>query len=161
MWKKVILGLVLMTLGGFSKNPVSDIVLSKAVFEEKIEWVNPGRPIRKMVSVRGKKVKKGTTLVYVNQIFNRSSTTKKEIVVDNPIPYGTAYIRGTSNCEGVCSMLYSIDGGKTFKDSSELYVIYGATKRLAKGSEYTHIKFIFPKVLPYSKTRMAFKVKVK
>ena len=159
MLKKIILILSLLTVGLFSKNPVTDIILSKAVFEEKIVWENPGRQVRKMIPA--KKVKKGAILVYVNQIFNKSAVSKKEIVVDNPIPYGSAYIRGTSNCEGVCSMLYSIDGGKTFKESQDLYVIYGTKKRLAKGSEYTHIKFIFPKLLPYAKIRMAFKARVK
>ena len=159
MLKKIVLILGLLTVGLFSRNPVPDIVLSKAVFEEKIVWENPGRRVRKMIPA--KKVKRGAILVYVNQIINKSAVTKKEIVVDNPIPYGAAYIRGTSNCEGVCSMLYSIDGGKTFKDSQDLYVIYGTKKRLAKGSEYTHIKFIFPKLLPYTKIRMAFKTVVK
>jgi len=159
MFKKLVIGLSLLTLVIFAKNPATDIVLSKAVFEEKIVWVNPGRQVRKMVPA--KKVKKGATLVYVNQIINKSTVTKKQVIVDNPIPYGSAYIRGTSNCEGVCSMLYSIDGGQTFKESQNLFVVYGTKKRVAKGSEYTHIKFIFSEVPPYAKIRMAFKALVK
>ena len=159
MFKKVLLSLIFLSVGLLAKQPVEDIVLSKAVFEEKIVWNNKGQKVRKMLSI--KKVKKGAILVYVNQIVNKSLKTKKEVVVDNPIPYGTAYLRGTSNCEGVCSMSYSIDGGKTFNESAELFVIYGSTKRVAKGSEYTHIKFTFKEVHPLSKIRMAFKTVVK
>jgi uncharacterized repeat protein (TIGR01451 family) len=112
-----------------------------------------------MVSVT--RVKKGAILVYVNQVLNQSQTTRKRVVVDNPIPYGTTYIRGSSSCEGVCEMLYSIDGGTTFKQSEELFVVYGTKRRSPMASEYTHIKFIFSKLAPFEKVRMAFKAKVK
>ena len=159
MFRKVIFILVIFVVSSYSKSPVKDIVLSKAVFEEKIVWENPGRQVRKILPV--KRVEKGSVLVYVNQIINKSSKKQKEIVVDNPIPYGTEYIRGTSSCEGVCSMLYSIDGGETFKESEDLFVVYGNKKRPAMGKEYTHIKFIFLEIPPHAKIRMAFKARVK
>jgi len=142
-----------------AQNPVRDITLYKAVFEEKISWKNYGQQVRKMVPV--KRVNKGATLVYVNQIINKSHKAKKQVIVNNPIPYGLAYIRGTSSCEGICEMLYSIDDGRTFKKSEELFVVYGAKRRAAMGSEYTHIKFIFSEIPPMSKIRMAFKAVVK
>ena len=155
-------GLLIFSFFSFllmAQNPVKDIALYKAVFEEKISWQNYGQPVRKMVPAT--KVKKGATLVYVNQIINKSHKMKRQVVVNNPIPYGSAYIRGTSSCEGICEMLYSIDDGRTFRRSEELFVIYGTKKRAAMGSEYTHIKFIFSKIPPMSKIRMAFKVVVK
>lgn len=159
MLKKVLWGLSLLFVLSSAQQPAKSILLSKAVFEEKVVWDNMRGNVRKMVPVT--KVKKGTTLTYVNQVANRSNLTKKQIVIDNPIPYGSTYIQGTSSCEGVCEMLYSIDGGTTFKKSEALFVVYGTKKRVPMASEYTHIKFIFSKLAPYEKVRMAFKARVK
>jgi len=159
MWKKIGLLFFIVSISLGAKNPVKDMILSKAVFQETYEWQNPGRRVRKIVPAT--KVHKGDILIYVNQIINTSNSTKKQVVIDNPIPYGTAYLRGTSSCEGICKMLYSIDGGKTYAESKELFVIYGTAKRLAKGSEYTHIKYIFSEIPPQAKIRMAFKAVLK
>ena len=159
MWKKMTLLFLILSISLGAKNPVKDILISKAVFQEIYEWQNPGRKVRKIVSAI--KAHKGAVLIYVNQIINNSNSTKKQVVIDNPIPYGTAYLRGTSSCEGICKMLYSIDGGKSYAESNELFVVYGAKKRLAKGSEYTHIKYIFSEISPHAKIRMAFKAVLK
>ena len=159
MWKKITILLVILSIFLGAKNPVKDIRLSKAVFQEVSEWKNPGYRVRKIVPAT--KAHKGAVLIYVNQIVNNSNSTKKEVIIDNPIPYGTAYLRGTSSCEGVCTMLYSIDGGKSYAESNDLFVVYGSNKRLAKGSEYTHIKYIFSEIPPHAKIRMAFKAVLK
>ena len=159
MWKKIALLFFILSIFLGAKNPVKDILLSKAVFQETYEWQNPGYKVRKIVPAN--KAHRGAVLIYVNQLVNTSNSTKKQIVIDNPIPYGTAYLRGTSSCEGVCKMLYSIDGGKSYAESKDLFVLYGKTKRLAKGSEYTHIKYIFSEIPPHAKIRMAFKAVLK
>jgi len=159
MWKKIGLLFFILGISLGAKNPVKDILLSKSVFQETYEWQNPGRKVRKIVPAT--KAEKGAILIYINQIINNSNGIKKQVVIDNPIPYGTSYLRGTSSCEGVCKMLYSIDGGKSYADSKDLFVVYGSAKRLAKGSEYTHIKYIFSEILPHAKVRMAFKAVLK
>jgi len=159
MLKKILLGLSFFFVLSYGQQPTKSILLTKAVFEEKLVWDNMRGNIRKMLLVE--RVYKGATLVYVNQIINQSQKTRKQVVIDNPIPYGTTYIKGSSRCEGVCEMLYSIDGGTTFKKSEELFVVYGAKRRAPMASEYTHIKFIFSKLAPYAKIRMAFKAEVK
>jgi uncharacterized repeat protein (TIGR01451 family) len=159
MLKKVLLGLSLFFALSYAQEPSKGILLTKSVFVEKMVWDNIRGNIRKMVSV--KTVKKGATLVYLNEVINQSSRITNRVVIDNPIPYGTTYIRGTSRCEGVCEMLYSIDGGTTFKQSEKLYVVYGTKRRVPMDSEYTHIKFIFSKLAPYEKVRMSFKARAK
>ena len=159
MFKKVLLGLSFFLVLSYGQQASSSVLLTKSVFEEKIVWDNIRGNIRKMLPVV--RVKKGATLVYINKIINQSQVSRKQIVIDNPIPYGTTYIRGSSSCEGVCKMLYSIDGGSSFKQSEELYVVYGSKRRKPMASEYTHIKFIFSSLLPYAKVRMAFKAEVK
>jgi uncharacterized repeat protein (TIGR01451 family) len=108
-----------------------------------------------------KMVQRGATLVYVNRLTNKSRIIKQNIVVMNPIPFDTIYLRGSATCEGSCEIKFSIDGGKSFDYGEKLYVHYGKGKRVAKGSEYTHIKFIFKIIKPFTRTRMAFKAKVK
>jgi len=159
MWKKITLSIFILGISLSAKSPIKDIILSKAVFQETYEWKNPGYKVHKIVPAT--KAHKGDVLIYVNQIINTSNSTKKQVVIDNPIPYGTSYLRGTSSCEGICKMLYSIDGGKTYADSKDLFVVYGSLKRLAKGSEYTHIKYIFSEIPPHAKIRMAFKAVLK
>ena len=112
MWKKMALVFFILSIFLSAKNPVKDILLSKAVFQEVSEWKNPGYRVRKIVPAT--KAHKGAVLIYVNQIINTSNSTKKQLVIDNPIPYGTAYLRGTSSCEGICQMFYSIDGVMNF-----------------------------------------------
>ena len=159
MLKKVLLGLSFFFVLSYAQQPAKSILLTKAVFEEKVVWDNIRGNVRTMLPAS--RVVKGATLVYVNQIVNQSQVIRKQVVIDNPIPYGTIYMRGSSSCEGVCEMLYSIDGGSTFKKSEELFVVYGTKRRAPMASEYTHIKFIFSNLAPYAKVRMAFKAEVK
>jgi uncharacterized repeat protein (TIGR01451 family) len=142
-----------------AQNPASNMVLEKAVFEEQIAIDTLGVKTRKMIPV--KRVQREATLVYVNRLTNKSKAVKSNIVVVNPIPFNTEYLRGSATCEGSCKILFSIDGGKSFDYGEKLYVVYGAKKRVAMGKEYTHVKFTFKTIKPLSRTRMAFKSKVK
>lgn len=150
---------MLTSIALYATNPVKDIVLSKAVLKEQLEYNSVGETVRKMVPVQ--QVRGGDILVYINRIVSNAKVTRHNIVIDNPIPQGTVYLRGTANCEGSCEILFSIDGGKSFKKGEDLFVVYGQKKRAAFGSEYTHIKYIFKSILPFTKTRMAFKAVVK
>ncbi len=161
MFSKIIIFSLLFSSLLFSKNPVSNIKLEKAVFEEQIAIDTLGIKTKKMIPVRGKMVQRGSILVYVNRLTNTSRIIKKDIIVMNPIPFKTAYLRGSATCEGSCKIMFSIDGGKSFDYGENLYVRYGKTKRVAKGSEYTHIQFTFHSLEPFSKVRMAFKSRLK
>jgi len=146
----------------FAQNPLSNIKLEKAVFEEQIAIDTLGIKSRKLIPIKKHTtVQRGATLVYVNRVTNSSRVTKRNIVVKNPIPFKTAYLRGSATCEGSCQIKFSIDGGKSFDYGEKLYVVYGKGKRVAKGSEYTHIQFIFNSLAPFSKTKMAFKSRLK
>ena len=161
MFSKIILGTLLFFSFLFSTNPVSNIKLEKAVFLEQIAIDTLGIKTKKMIPVEDKMVRRGDTLVYVNRLSNTSRIVKKDIVVMNPIPFKTAYLRGSATCEGSCKIKFSIDGGKSFDYGENLYVRYGKKKRVAKGSEYTHIQFTFYSLHPFAKVRMAFKSRLK
>jgi len=146
----------------YAQNPLSNIKLEKAVFEEQIAIDSLGIKSKKLIPIKkGVRLQHGATLLYLNRLTNISRVTKKDIVVVNPIPFKTTYLRGSATCEGSCKILFSIDGGKSFDYGENLYVIYGKGKRVAKGSEYTHIQFKFHSLAPFSKTKMAFKSHLK
>jgi uncharacterized repeat protein (TIGR01451 family) len=161
MFSKIIIVSLLCSSLLFSQNPVSNIKLEKAVFMEEIAIDTLGIKTKKLIPVQDKMVQNGATLVYVNRLTNTSRILKKDIVVINPIPFKTAYLRGSATCEGSCNIMFSIDGGKSFDYGENLYVRYGKNKRVALGSEYTHIRFLFPSLPPFSKIRMAFKSHLK
>jgi hypothetical protein len=145
----------------FSQTPISNIKLEKAVFLEQIAIDTLGIKSRKLIPIQHQMVQKGSTLVYVNRLTNTSRVIKRDIMVMNPIPFKTAYLRGSATCEGSCKIMFSIDGGKSFDYGENLYVRYGTKKRVAVGSEYTHIQFTFNSLHPFSKVRMAFKSRLK
>jgi uncharacterized repeat protein (TIGR01451 family) len=148
-------------LGGslLAKNPVSNMILEKAVFEEQIAIDTLGIKTHKLIPV--KFVQHGATMIYINRLTNKARIEKNNIVVLNPIPFKTSYLRGSATCEGSCEIRFSIDGGNSFDFGENLYVLYGKKRRVAMGSEYTHIQFTFTRIKAFSKTRMAFKAKVK
>lgn len=156
---RIIGSLLFLSFLALAQQPAKGILLTKAVFEERIVWDNIRGNVRTVVLAS--KAQKNTTLIYVNQLTNHSNQSKNNIVIDNPIPYGTSYIPNTARCEASCQLYYSIDGGKSFKKQEELFVVYGTKKRVPLGSEYTHIKFVFPQLVPYQKVRMAFKSQIK
>jgi len=159
MLKKYAVTFGFLGLALFATSSLEGLQLSKATFQEKIVLDANGNKKRKMLPVTT--VKRGSVLVYVDRIISKATEEKHNITIYNPIPLGTGYLKGTATCEGACKILFSIDGGKTYKNGEELYVIYGAKKRLAKGSEYTHIKYTFSTISPFTQTRMAFKALVK
>lgn len=159
MFYRTLMLLSIVTVSLLAQNPAFNMVLEKAVFEEQIAIDTLGVKTAKMIPL--KTVQRGATLVYINRLTNNSRMVKKNMVVANPIPYKTVYLRGSATCEGSCEIKFSIDGGKSFDFGEKLYVYYGKRKRAAKGSEYTHIKFTFRTIKPFTRIRMAFKSKVK
>jgi uncharacterized repeat protein (TIGR01451 family) len=156
---RIIWSLFFLSFFLLAQQPIQGILLTKAVFEERVVWDNIKGNLRTMVLAT--KAQQNATLVYVNQLTNHSSVNKTNVVIDNPIPYGTTYIPNSASCEGACQLYYSIDGGRSFKKQEELFVVYGTKKRTPLGDEYTHIKFVFPQLIPYQKVRMAFKSQIK
>lgn len=159
MFKKIIALLMVSGIFLYANSSSKGILLSKVVLKEQVQVNNVGQKVRKMVPTQ--KVHGGDILVYINRILSQSKVETKNVVIENMIPSETVYLRGTANCEGVCEILFSIDGGKSFQKGEELFVVYATQKRVAFGSEYTHIKYIFKSILPFTQTRMSFKAVVK
>jgi len=94
-----------------------------------------------------KKVKRNSKVVYINKVINSNSSSKRDIVVKNPIPSGTEYIKGSAICQGSCTISYSSDGGETLiqKDNGKI----------------NYIEFHFKTIPSYKEFRMGFRAIVK
>jgi len=94
-----------------------------------------------------KKVKRNSKVVYINRLINTNSTPRRDIIVKNPIPEGTEYVKGSAICQGVCTISYSNDGGETLtKDDN---------------GKVNYIEFYFKTIPSYKELRMGFRAIVK
>jgi uncharacterized repeat protein (TIGR01451 family) len=83
-------------------------------------------------------VKSGSKVVYINVAINDSSNIKKDIVIRNPIPRGTEYVRGSATCDNRCIISYSSSFGDALslsEDDNVNYIEY-YFKRMDLGKEY-------------------------
>lgn len=106
----------------------------------------------------------GETIVYTLKVANTGDETATNVVVNDPIPEGTAYVTGSAT--DAQDATFSIDGGKTFDKPSLL--TYEVTnpdgakeKRTASPDQYTHIRWQLPQVAAGANEELSFQVKVK
>jgi len=90
-----------------------------------------------------KKVKRNSKVVYINKVINSNSNSKRDIVVKNPIPSGTKYIKGSAICQGTCTISYSSDGGETLIQKDD--------------GQVNFIEFHFKTIPSYKEFRMGFR----
>jgi len=92
-------------------------------------------------------VLKNSPVIYINRLINRSSIEKRGIIVKNPIPKGSEYIKGSATCGSGCKIFYSNDNGETLLGHEEGRVNY--------------IEFYFDTIPPNREVRMGFRAIVK
>jgi uncharacterized repeat protein (TIGR01451 family) len=139
------------------KSPISLITKS---FQEVIEVDSSGNKVVKLVDA--KKVLPGDVIVYKNSIENNSQKPAKNMVLNNPVPEHMEYVANSAKCSDGCKILYSVDSGNSFAESSKLMVKIGNKKRLALPKEYTNVRWILTTALnPNSMTDVSFKAKLK
>jgi uncharacterized repeat protein (TIGR01451 family) len=106
----------------------------------------------------------GDVIFYTLNYINSGDDAATSAVLDDPIPAGTAYIPGSAYGEGA-EIIFSIDG-KNFKKPSLLtYEIKNRKgsmeKRTASPEEYTHIRWVIPKIAAGAKGNVGFQVRIK
>jgi uncharacterized repeat protein (TIGR01451 family) len=75
-------------------------------------------------------VKRGDIIMYTVVAKNNSRCPLKNLVLKQPIPKGTEYVKGSAMAIDGAELLFSIDGGKTF--SPKPTIITSAGSSLAK-----------------------------
>lgn len=85
----------------------------------------------------------GDTIVYTSTFTNSASVAVSNIVVDNPIPADTKYIRFSAQGEKT-EVTFSIDGGQNYAAPAELTITEAnGVTRAAKPEEYTDIRWVY------------------
>ena len=154
----VLVGVLVILTNMFAKQP--KVTLVSKSYKEVHEITKNGKKEIKYIDID--KILPGDIVLYKNTINNLDNKPANNMVLQNPIPEHTQYIESSAKCENACEILYSVDGGKIYKDASKLMVNENNTPRLAKPSEYTNVKWILKTPLkPNSTTYVSFKTKLK
>ena len=115
--------------------------------------------------VKAETVEPGEVIFYTLTYENHGDQKAVDVVINNPIPEGTAYLPGSAYGDG-STLLYSIDNGQTYKKPKELiisYTLHDGKKmtRQAYASEYTHIRWVVGEVLAGAGGAVGFQASVK
>ena len=105
----------------------------------------------------------GETVIFTIAYANTGDEAATNVVLNDPIPAGTAYVPGSATEKG--EVTFSIDGGETYKKPSLL--TYEVTnpdgtkeKRTASPEQYTHVRWQIPEIPAGEKGEVSFRVKV-
>ena len=130
--------------------------------EKEVTVVVKGEKVKKRVPI--KTIKPDEVIFYTLSYINSGDEAATNAVLDDPIPQGSVYIPGSATGVGA-EILFSIDGGKTFKKPTLLtYEIKNSDgaldKRTASPDEYTHIRRIIDKIPAGAKGKVGFQVRI-
>lgn len=130
--------------------------------EKEVTAVENGQQVVKRVPAAD--ILPGETVIYTIVFANTGDETATNMLIDDPIPDGTAYVPGSATEAG--EVTFSIDGGQTYKKPSLL--TYEVTnpdgskeKRVASPEQYTHVRWQIPQIAAGAKGEVSFRVKVK
>ena len=110
-------------------------------------------------------INSGDIVIYTINYVNTGDEAATNAYLDDPIPKGTVYIPGSAFGDNA-DIIFSIDGGKTFKKPSmltyEVKLPNGkAEKKVASPEQYTNIRWTISTIPARGNGQVGFKVKVK
>ncbi|WP_455201727.1 hypothetical protein [Kaarinaea lacus] len=131
--------------------------------EKEVVEVISGKKVTKRVAA--KSTDPGQKLIFTLQYKNNGNEKATNVKVDNPIPDNTVYIVGSGIGKN-SKMLFSIDGGKTYKQPSLLTYEETSTngkkvKKQASPEQYTHVRWVISEVPPGKEGTVGFQVRTK
>ena len=118
----------------------------KSIAEVEVEDFNAeGKKVTKRIPAA--KVVPGSEVIYTNVYTNVGKEAAANVVITNPIPKHMQY--QPSSAEGAeTAITFSVDGGQSYDSPGRLMVVEAdGSKRPAKPSEYTHIRWARQKPL--------------
>jgi uncharacterized repeat protein (TIGR01451 family) len=82
-------------------------------------------------------VKRGDIIMYTVVAKNNSRCPLKNLVLKQPIPKGTEYVKGSAMAIDGAELLFSIDGGKTFSPKPTV------DKKVVPETDYNYLRWKF------------------
>lgn len=150
----------LFTLALFSQLSLADIQLETVAEIE----VTDTSPQGEIVTLRkpASNVVPGTEVIYTITAHNTGAEDASSIVITNPVPEHTVYIKGSAFGSGT-DISFSVDGGNSFNKPEKLTIkdAKGNT-RPATAEDYTHIRWVLQFALkPGQKAPVWYRVRIK
>ncbi|WP_319405039.1 hypothetical protein [uncultured Desulfosarcina sp.] len=151
--------LMLMPMDVWAKPEVKVAITA----EKEITVVENGQTVVKRVNADT--VESGQTIYYTLTVTNDGDEKATNVVLNNPLPDGTAYVGNSSFGEG-STILFSADGGRHFDTPSRLMVTVkkadGSTERQpADPGQYTDIRWTLADVPPGKSLTLGYQASVK
>ena len=101
------------------------------------------------------KVVPGDVVAYTIQARNITAQPADRVVITDPVPEHTRYVDGSAQADSA-ELQFSVDGGARFDRPEKLEVVEpNGTRRPARASDYTHIRWVFAKPLAPAESRSA------
>jgi uncharacterized repeat protein (TIGR01451 family) len=101
------------------------------------------------------KVVPGDVVAYTIEARNVTARPAERVVITDPIPTHTRYVDGSAQAKDA-ELQFSVDGGKRFDRPERLEVTEpNGTRRAARASDYTHIRWVFAEPLAPAESRSA------
>ena len=131
--------------------------------EKEISVVENGQTVVKRVAADT--VESGQTLFYTLTVTNSGDEKAANVVLNNPVPEGTAYVADSAYGEG-SKIVFSADGGQNYDLPSRLAVPVknadvSTGKRIAAPEAYTHIRWTVAEVPPGKSLKLGYRAVVK
>ena len=161
--RKYIFGvIVLLVLVPISAIAAPQVSIDTVAEKEVVETVD-GKQVKKLVPA--KNADPGQNIIFTLNYKNKGDEKAVNIKIDNPIPKDTTFVVGSGIGKN-SKMLFSIDGGKTYKAPSLLkYTVTlndgKKVQKQASPDQYTNVRWVINEIPPGGGGKVGFQVKVK
>jgi len=151
--------LMLLPMDAWAKPDVKVAITA----EKQISVVENGQTVVKRVAAET--VESGQTIFYTLTVTNNGDEKATNVVLNNPLPGGTAYVGESAFGEGA-TILFSADGGNHFDTPPRLRVTVkkadgSMEKQAAAPDQYTDIRWTLVEVLPGKSLTLGYEANVK
>ena len=151
--------LMLMPMDAWAKPEVMVAISA----EKELTVVENGQTVVKRVAADT--AEPGQIVYYTLTVVNNGDEKATNVVLNNPLPDGAAYVGGSAFGEG-SKILFSVDDGKQFNTPPRLTVTVkkadgSMEKQSAEPDQYTDIRWIIADVPPGKKLTVGYEATVK
>ena len=153
------LTLMLLPMDAWAKPQVKVAIVA----EKEIAVVENGQTVIKRVTADT--AEPGQVVYYTLTVVNSGDEKATNVVINNPLPDGAAYVGGSAFGDG-SKILFSVDGGKQFNTPSRLTVTVGKAdgsteKQAAEPAQYTNIRWTLADVPPGKSLTLGYEATIK